>query len=329
MSVSRTVAGLDFELRPLGLGTWLMSGFHWGADEDAALEQVLEEGLAGGFNFIDTAPIYGFGRSEETVGRVMKRLGKRDQVILATKFGLEWDESKISIRRNSSKKSLMRELDKSRRRLQTDVIDLYQVHWPDPHTEIGETMDALLSFYDAGIIRAIGLSNFTVPQMEQAMRYAPIHSCQIPFNLFEQRAAEEIIPFCRKSGIAVLAYSPLCRGLLSGKFSEESCFDPKDIRFDDPKFQGAGLRLYLKAVSALKTFAEFKKCSTQQLALSWVFNTPGICTALVGARSRAQAASNAQAIGVSLTSTEWHDTAELVKQYVPQCGFGEPLKPSF
>lgn len=329
MNPARKISGLDKDLAPLGLGTWVMNGFHWGDAEDAALEQTIEECLAAGVHLIDTAPVYGFGRAEQTIGRVLKRLGKRDQIVLATKFGLEWDDRFSKIGRNCSKKNLMRELDKSRKRLQTDVIDLYQVHWPDPRTEMGETMDALLSFYDAGIIRAIGVSNFTVDQLIQAMRYAPLHACQLPFNLFEQGAALELIPFCRKKDISVLAYSPLCRGLLSGKFKEGTLFSSEDIRGFDPKFRGQGIQPYLKAVDALGEFARLKKCTVSQLALSWVFSTSGVCVALAGARSRAQAACNAAASHVRLSDEECTAMASLVMELVPQAGAAMPENPNF
>ncbi|MBP9866427.1 MAG: aldo/keto reductase [Candidatus Omnitrophica bacterium] len=329
MTHSRKIPGIDTEVTSIGLGTWLMNGFHWGDAEDAALEQAVEESLDTGLSLIDTAPVYGFGRSEELIGRVIKRLGKRNQILLATKFGLAWDENKITIRRNSTKKNLMRELDKSRRRLQTDVIDLYQVHWPDLNTEMGETMDALLSFYDAGIIRAIGVSNFNIEQVQKAMRYAPIHACQLPLNLFEQGSAVELIPFCKENNIAVLAYSPLCRGLLSGKYTEGAVFLPGDIRAEDPKFKGAAMRPYLKAVSGLKEFALFKKCTAAQLALSWVIHTPGVCTALAGARSRQQMSSNAAASQVVLSPDDWKTVGGIVKTCVPQCATAQPLDPPF
>jgi len=329
MTPPRRIPGLDREIAPVVLGTWLMNGFHWGDPEDSALEQALEESLSAGISFIDTAPVYGFGRSEELVGRVIKRLEKRNHVLLATKFGLEWDENKSLIRRNSSKKRLMSELDKSRRRLQTDVIDLYQVHWPDPQIEMGETMDALLSFYDAGIIRAIGVSNFTVPQMQLAMRYAPLHVCQLPLNLFEQGAATELISFCRKSDVAVLAYSPLCRGLLSGKFKADAVFSAEDIRAADPKFQPRAILPYLEAVTALEEFARFKQCSISQLALSWVFNTPGVCAAVAGAKNRTQASQNAGASQVALSPEDLKRIEELIKQFVPECVTARPLNPNF
>lgn len=304
-----------------------MQGFDWQDEADRLLEEALETSLAEGINLIDTAPIYGFGRAEETIGRTLKRLACRSKVLLATKFGLEWDDNRQKVRRNSSKKQLMRELDKSRRRLQTDVIDIYQIHWPDRAAPWGETMDALLSFYEAGIIRAIGVSNFSVDQMKECLRYAPIHTCQPPYNLFEQDSAAEIIPFCREKGIGVLAYGGLCRGLLSGKFVEPPQFPQTDIRARDPKFSSRHFPQYHRALEALEEFARYKKTKLPQLSLSWVFHQPGVSAALAGARSRRQAAENAEAVAVSLSKEDLETIDQIIHRTISEpvpAGFLSP-----
>ena len=329
MMPTHKIPGIESVISSVGLGTWVMGGLHWGGSDDKTAEEAIEASLAAGINLIDTAPVYGFGRAEEIVGKTVKRLKCRDQVVLATKFGLDWDEAHQNIRRNSRKKRIMKELDQSRRRLGTDVIDLYQVHWPDESTPWGETMDCLLSFYEAGLIRAIGVSNFSAGQMQECMRYAPIHSAQPPYNLFEQESGTGVIPFCRENGIAVLAYGSLCRGLLTGKFKPGVSFKDSDIRSQDPKFRPGMLEKYLKAVDDLRAMAAQKKCTVSQLALAWVFHQEGVTAALAGARSREQARENSEAVRMHLSAGEMRQMEAIVKHYVPKpisAGFMAPKR---
>ena len=186
-----------------------------GGTDEAKSVSTIRAALEHGINVIDTAPVYGFGRSEEIVGKAIAEGGLRSRVAIATKAGLEWRDGKVF--RNASRARIMREIENSLRRLRTDHIDIYQVHWPDPLVAIEETAEAMHTLYEEGKIGAIEVSNFSIDQMEQFRRVAPIHVLQPPYNLFEREIEAEIIPYCHKNKIATFGYGALCRGLLSGR----------------------------------------------------------------------------------------------------------------
>ncbi len=198
------------------LGTWAIGGWMWGGSEEKESVRTVRAALDRGVNFIDTAPVYGFGRSEEIVGKALKGHVARDRVVVATKVGLEWDE-KEKIFRNSTRGRIFKEVEDSLRRLQTDYIDLYQVHWPDPLAPIEETARAMSELLEAGRIRAVGVSNYSPQQMDAFRKVAPLHTVQPPYNLFERQIEEDVLPYAKRHGIAVLAYGAICRGLLSGR----------------------------------------------------------------------------------------------------------------
>ena len=300
----------DIEVTPIGLGTWVIGGWMWGgADENDAVEAV-SVSIEKGINLIDTAPIYGFGKSEELVGKAIRKFD-REKIVIATKCGLEWDENE-RIRRNTSKQRVIKEFDDSLKRIGTDYIDIYQVHWPDRNVPMKETMDVFMELLDSGKIRAIGVSNFTVQQMKEAMDAAPLHSLQPPFNLFEQEAGEELLPFCKENNIAGLTYGGLCRGLLTGKFDKSSVFQKGDLRKFDPKFKGKKFQIYLKAVDELRKFAESKNSTVGQLAVEWAINQPGVTCALVGARNRKQAEENLKVLQESCFSIDDLKTVDTI-----------------
>ena len=186
-----------------------------------------------GINLIDTAPVYGFGRSEEIVGKALAIGGRRKHAYIASKVGLDWKDGKPF--RNGRKARIIREAEDSLRRLQTDVIDLYQVHWPDPNTPIAEVAEAMAELHRAGKIRAIGVSNFSPAQMKEFRKAAPLHTAQPPYNLFERGVEQDVLSYCRARHVAVLAYGSLCRGLLSGGMSRSSRFTGDDLQ-ERPKF---------------------------------------------------------------------------------------------
>jgi aryl-alcohol dehydrogenase-like predicted oxidoreductase len=255
----------------------------WGGSDDAESVRTVQSAVENGISLIDTAPVYGFGHSEEIVGRALADAGMRKRVVLATKVGLNWRDGQPF--RDASRKRIFAEVEASLRRLRTDVIDIYQVHWPDPETPIEETAAAMLELYRQGKIRAIGVSNFSVAQMEQFRAIAPIHTAQPPYNLFEREIESDILPYCRRSAIAVLAYGPLCRGLLSGRIDRNTHFTGDDLRQSDPKFQPPRFDRYLNAVEELDWSAResFGK-RVIHLAIRWVLDQPGVSAALWGAR---------------------------------------------
>src|SRR6478752_9071942 len=200
---------VTFPLRAsrIALGTWAIGGWMWGGtDEDEAI-RTIHAALDRGINLIDTAPVYGFGRSEEIVGMALAQGGRRKQVLIATKTGLDWKDNKPF--RNATRSRIVKEIEHSLRRLKTDVIDIYQVHWPDPKTPIEETADAMATLHRDGKIRAIGVSNFNPAQMNAFSAVAPIHTLQPPYNLFEREIEREILPYALWSGVGVLAYGPI------------------------------------------------------------------------------------------------------------------------
>jgi aryl-alcohol dehydrogenase-like predicted oxidoreductase len=264
----------------VALGTWAMGGWMWGGTDERESIATIHAALTQGINLIDTAPVYGFGVSEEIVGAALD--GVRTQAVIATKTGLEWRDGKVY--RNASRARIMQEIDESLRRLRTDYIDIYQVHWPDPLVPVEETAEAIRSLYEQGKIRAIGVSNFSVAQMERFRQVAPLHVVQPPYNLFERAIEAEILPYCRANNIATFGYGALCRGLLSGRMRPDTTFGGDDLRRIDPKFQPPRFAQYLDAVRQLDEFAQRRfHRRVIHLAVRWMLDQ-GISVALWGGR---------------------------------------------
>ena len=276
------IAGTSLEVSRVAIGTWAIGGWMWGGTDEAQSVATIRAGLEHGINVIDTAPAYGFGRSEEIVGQAIAEAKLRSRVLIATKVGLAWEDGKVF--RNASRSRIMREVEDSLRRLRTDYIDIYQVHWPDPLVTIEETAEAMHALLRQGKIRAIGVSNFSVGQMERFRHVAPLHVLQPPYNLFERAIDADVLPYCRKNRIATFGYGALCRGLLSGRMTADSKFEGDDLRRTDPKFQQPRFAQYLAAVQRLDQLAQqrFGK-RVIHLAIRWVLDQ-GITTALWGAR---------------------------------------------
>jgi aryl-alcohol dehydrogenase-like predicted oxidoreductase len=282
-----TIGGTNLKVSRVGLGTWAIGGWMWGGSDDEESIRTIQSAVDRGVTLIDTAPVYGFGRSEDLVGRALERGGMRQRVVLATKVGLNWRNGEPF--RDASRKRVFAEIEASLKRLRTDVIDIYQVHWPDPATPIEETAQAMAELYRQGKIRAVGVSNFSVAEMARFRKIAPIHTAQPPYNLFEREIEANILPYCRRAGIALLAYSPICRGLLSGRMRSDTEFDGDDLRRVDPKFQPPRYARYLKAVEDLDRLARqnYGK-KVIHLALRWVLDQSGVSAALWGARHSGQ-----------------------------------------
>lgn len=304
------------------LGTWAIGGWMWGGTDEQESITTIHKAFELGINMIDTAPVYGFGKSEEIVGKALKQYGQRENIILATKVGLEWKDNKIS--RNSSPKRISQEIEDSLKRLQTDYIDLYQIHWPDTSVPFEETANTLQSLLKQGKIRAIGVSNFSTTQMTEFLKFAPIHTTQPPFNLFERAIEKEILPFTEKKGIITLAYGSLCRGLLSGKMNAHTQFEGDDLRKQDPKFQQPRFQEYLDAVSALNDFAKtnYKK-NVLALAVRWVLDK-GHTIALWGARHPSQLENINDVMGWSLDAAAMRQIDKIIDQHIKT-----PVGPEF
>ncbi|HTR66140.1 MAG TPA: aldo/keto reductase [Terriglobales bacterium] len=248
------------------LGTWVWAGI----DSSESLQSV-HRALDLGVNFIDTAPLYGKGLAEELVGRALAEYGHRDKVFVATKVGIEWTDTASF--RNSSAAQIRREIDESLRRLGTDYIDLYQVHWPDPHVAIEETAAELLMILRAGKARFLGVSNYSPQQMDAFRSIAPLAAIQPPYNIFERGAEDDVLPYARNHKLAVLAYGAICRGLLSGKMKASTRLAANDYRQTDPKFQPPRFEQYLAAAQALEKLArERHSKSLLALAVRWLLD---------------------------------------------------------
>ncbi|MFP3870370.1 MAG: aldo/keto reductase [Syntrophobacteria bacterium] len=293
------LSGTDMQASRVGLGTWAIGGWLWGGTDERLSIRTIHTALERGINVVDTAPVYGFGLSEEIVGKAVVEYGARDEVILATKAGLEWQDGKIL--RNCTRARIVQEIDYSLRRLRTDYIDIYQVHWPDPATSFQETAEAMRQLHEQGKIRVIGVSNYSPEQMDLFRQAAPLHTAQPPFNLFEREIEKDVLPYCRKHGITTLTYGALCRGLLSGRMTSKTVFTGDDLRKIDPKFTAPRYGQYLKAVELLDRFAREKYDKRViHLALRWALDQPGVSIPLWGARRPEQLEPVAGVFGWSL-----------------------------
>jgi aryl-alcohol dehydrogenase-like predicted oxidoreductase len=308
----------------IALGTWAIGGWMWGGTDEKESIRTIHAALDQGINLIDTAPIYGQGRSEEIVGEALRQRGRRESVILATKVGLDWTNGKVE--RNSSPERILQELQNSLRRLQTDYIDIYQVHWPDPGVPVEETAATLREVYEQGKIRAIGVSNFSPQQMARFESVAPLHTIQPPYNLFEREIERDVLPYAREGGKTTLAYGALCRGLLSGAMTAERRFAKDDMRkTTDPKFQQPHFAEYLNAANKLDAYARehFGK-RVIHLAVRWLLDQPGVGVALWGARRPEQLAPIREVAGWSLTKTDFAAIEAILRENIRN-----PVGPEF
>jgi aryl-alcohol dehydrogenase-like predicted oxidoreductase len=317
----RRIPGTSLKVSPVAIGTWAIGGWMWGGTDEAESIATIQAAFEHGINIVDTAPVYGFGRSEEIVGRAIAESGLRSQVIIGTKVGLQWQGGRVS--RNASRARILREVEDSLRRLRTDYIDVYQVHWPDPLIAIEETADAMQILFAQGKIRAIGVSNFSVGQMERFRRVAPLHVLQPPYNLFERAIETDLLPYCRKNNIAMLGYGALCRGLLSGRMRANTAFDGDDLRRTDPKFLKPRFAQYLAAVAELDRLAQRFGKRVIHLAVRWMLDQ-GITTALWGARHPGQLQPVDEVIGWSLDASAKAEVDRILRQTIT-----DPVGPEF
>jgi aryl-alcohol dehydrogenase-like predicted oxidoreductase len=267
----------------IGLGTWAIGGWMWGGTDEAQSIATIRSAVERGVTLLDTAPVYGFGHSEEIVGKALAEGSLRDKVQIATKVGVGWKDGDLY--RDSRPVRIRKEIEDSLRRLKTDVIDLYQVHWPDLEIPIAETARTLEDLRREGKIRVIGVSNYSPAQMDAFRAVAKLDAVQSPYNLVEREIDADVLPYAKRTELTVLSYGALCRGLLSGRMTIQSKFQGDDLRKVDPKFQGDRFRQYISAVDEFKKLARerFGK-SVLALAVRWVLDQ-GPTIALWGARN--------------------------------------------
>ncbi|MBZ0303146.1 MAG: aldo/keto reductase [Anaerolineae bacterium] len=306
----------------VGLGTWAIGGWSWGGTDEANSIAAIHAALDAGVTLIDTAPAYGLGLSEEIVGRALA--GRRDQVVLATKCGLVWhtdggrhffDQAGKPVHRYLGAESIRHEVEQSLRRLQTDRIDLYQAHWQDPTTPIEETMGALLKLKDEGKIRSIGVSNIDVGHLEAYTRVGQLDSAQEKFSMLDREIEAEILPYTRAHDIAMLAYSPLALGLLTGRIGPERTFEGDDQRIDDPRFSVENRQRTAAMLKLFEPIAARYTLSIPQLVIAWTAAQPGVTHVLVGARNAQQAVENARAGTVTLAADDVQAMDRILAQH--------------
>ena len=319
-----TIAGV--EVSRIGLGTWAIGGLDWGTVPDDVAIATCLSAIERGVNLIDTAPIYGHGHAEEIVGKAIRAHGRREAFFIATKAGLEWNDRGVYA--NSKASRLRQELDDSLRRLGTDFIDLYQIHWPDTLVPVSEVAAQLLEFQRQGKVRALGVSNFSVAQMQEFRTVAPLASNQPPYNLFEREIDNAILPWCAQNTVAVLTYSSLCRSLLGGRVHRGMNFAEGDIRSVDPKFQQPRFGQYITAVERLAEFAgkRYGK-SVLELAARWVLDRPGVSVALWGARRPQQLDAFTGVMGWTLDASAMAEVDRIVSESVTGPVGPEYLRP--
>jgi aryl-alcohol dehydrogenase-like predicted oxidoreductase len=287
---TRKLGWTDLQLTTIGYGSWALGGgdwvWSWGPQDDQASIDTILRAMELGINWIDTAAVYGLGHSEEVVGMALKKLPRRP--ILATKCSLVWDSSK-KVTAQLKKKGVRDQLDASLRRLGVDEIDLYQIHWPNPDEDIEEGWSAMADFVKEGKVRYIGVSNFSV---EQIKRVQPIHrvaSLQPPYSMLKRDFESELMGYCAANQIGVVVYSPMQKGLLTGKFQDRlGHLTSDDHRLTDPDFQDPRLRIHLELVEQLRPIAAKHGLTVAQLAIAWVLRRPEVTSAIVGARKPSQ-----------------------------------------
>jgi aryl-alcohol dehydrogenase-like predicted oxidoreductase len=287
----------ELKVSVIGYGAWGIGGApFWRTEGDKKSTDSIKHSFDLGINFFDTAPVYGFGHSEELIGKALKSV--RDKVVLATKCGLRWDkESLSSLRKDASRKSILEEIDLSLKRLDTDQIDLYQVHWPDVETTQQETMDTLLEIKEQGKIRCIGVSNYSAAQIKECLKYGKIVSLQPEYSLLAREIEKETVSLCIENGIGIIAYSPLSSGVLTGKYDKNTKFKDWRSKGIIGTFTGEGFVENISKVDQLKEIAQQEGKTCGQTAINWVLRQPGLATALVGVKNSAQVEENLKAVG--------------------------------
>ncbi len=313
----RKIDGSDLELSVITFGAWAAGGWMWGGTERKEAVRAIRAAYDSGISSIDTAPVYGQGLSEEIVGEAIKTI-PRDKVQVLTKFGLRWDKhvgqfyfkssdnrgKPIDIYKYAGKDSVIKECERSLKLLGTDYIDLYQIHWPDPSTAIEESMEAVQTLISQGKVRFAGVCNYTDEQMMTAGNVLNVVSNQVPYSMLNRKIEEVLVPYCLANNKSILAYSPLERGLLTGKIVPTHVFSEGDHRAGHKFYTAENIRRVNIFLDKIRPLAEQKGATLGQLVLRWTIEKPGITIALAGARNAGQAVQNAKAMELRLSSEE-------------------------
>ncbi|MCL6523905.1 MAG: aldo/keto reductase [Thermoflavifilum sp.] len=325
----RTLGQTDIQLSVVTFGAWAIGGWMWGGTDVKQAEEAIHAAYHEGITSFDTAPVYGQGLSEEILGKALKAY-PRDRVQILTKYGMRWDVEKgefaflskdnagkeIKIYKYAGKESVMKECEDSLHRLQTDYIDLYQIHWPDSTTPVEETMEAVQRLIEQGKVRAAGVCNYSVELMQRADAVIQLASNQVPYSMVRRDIEQDIVPYCQAHHHSILAYSPLQRGLLTGKYQPDHSFKEGDTRPDTPYFKPENIRRINAFLERIRPIAQDKGVTLSQLVVRWTVQQPGITVALVGARNAQQAKENARAGEFTLSSEELQKIDQELSQLV-------------
>ena len=316
---TRQLGKTDMHITPIGLGAWAMGGggwaSSWGPQDDNESIATIKHALGLGINWIDTAAVYGLGHSEEVVGKAIKG---REKPYIFTKCSLVWDD-KGEIHNSLKAQSIRREVEASLKRLDIDVIDLYQIHWPNPDPDIEEVWSTMAELKRQGKVRAIGVSNFSVEQMQRAQKIAPIDSLQPPYSLIHPQAENDVLPYCQEQHIGVIVYSPMASGLLSGTMTRERIeqLPDDDWRKRDPEFQEPRLSRNLELENLLTDIGYPHNCTAGEVAVGWVLHNPAVTGAIVGARSPRQIEQMIGAAEFRLSESELAQIEEFLHDHEP------------
>ena len=323
----RSIGSSNLKLSEITFGAWAIGGWMWGGADKLDAIKAIQAGVDVGITSIDTAPIYGQGRSEEIVGEAIKNIS-RDKVQILTKFGLRWNTDKgenyfsstndkgqaIEVHKYASKESIIRECEDSLKRLGIDYIDLYQIHWPESTTPIIESFEAVQKLIEQGKVRYAGVCNYSAAQCKEANVSTHIVSNQIPYSMVNRGIEEETVPYCIENNVGILAYSPLQRGLLTGKITTDYKFNDGDHRPKSGFFTEDFINRTNSFLNKIQPIAKAKDVTLAQLVLKWTISQPGITIALAGARNEQQTLENAKASNINLSL----DEIKQINQYLSE-----------
>lgn len=312
---TRTLGNSELELTVVGLGTWAIGGpwqYGWGPQDDEQSVRTIRAAVEAGINWLDTAPVYGCGHSEIIVGWAIRGMSRKPQV--ATKCGLLWNAKREKVN-CLDYDSIIRECEDSLRRLGIDVIDLYQIHWPQPDEQIEEAWEAMAKLAEQGKVRHLGVSNATVEQIKRLQKVWPVAGVQPPYSMLKRDIEKELLPYCKEQNIGIVCYSPMQKGLLTGKFTKEylKTLPPDDHRLRDPMFTGAAFERNLKIIDALRPIAARNGKTLSQLAIAWTLRKEEVTSAIVGARKPQQIEETVGGDWV-LREEDTHEIENILKQ---------------
>jgi aryl-alcohol dehydrogenase-like predicted oxidoreductase len=314
---------------PIAFGAWAIGGWMWGGAEEADAIKAIRASVDAGITTIDTAPVYGFGKSEELVGRAIQGF-KRDQVQILTKYGLNWQTQQgefhfdttdnngkpIKIYKYAGRSKVIQECEDSLRRLRTDYIDLLQIHWPDSTTPIAETMEAVATLIEQGKVRAAGVCNYSVAQVDEALKTLAIVSNQVPYSLINRGIEKDVVPQALKKGMSIIPYSPLQRGLLTGKIKPDHRFNEGDTRKGNKFYTPQNIDRANSLLQEIKPIAEAHGASLAQLIINWTTRQPAMDCVLVGARDEKQVMDNIKSLSFTLSDGELKKIKEIADKFV-------------